>query len=237
MPEATRDKTQELEELQEATNRLVRTVDGFQGDDWTTPTHLPGWTRAHVVAHLALNAEGLAGALTGIVQDEPAPMYTSQEDRDRDIEELVSVGDHAELRERLLAGCTLYADAWTALPEDLGGSTFERTTGGPEIPAGATLGMRLREVEIHHADLGTGYTHRDWPSRFCEILLGSMTRREWPEPFEVSPTDLDGTWRYGEGHGPTVSGPAADLGWWLTGRGSGEGLTSSSGTLPTVGAW
>jgi maleylpyruvate isomerase len=236
MPDDTSAKTQQLEELQDATNRLVRTVDGFQEDDWATPSGLPGWTRAHVVAHLALNAEGLAGALTGIVQDEPMPMYSSQEDRDRDIEELAG-GDPAELRERLLAGCTLYADAWTALPDESGGATFERTPGAARIPAGATLGMRLREVEIHHADLVAGYSHADWPPRFCEILLGSMTKREWSEPFTAAPTDLDGTWSYGEGAGPTVSGAAADLGWWLTGRGSGEGLTSDRGELPKVGAW
>ena len=65
-----------------------------------------------------------------------------------------------------------------------------------------------------------------------------MTRREWAEPFRVTPTDLDGTWTYGEGTGPTVSGAAADLGWWLTGRGSGEGLTTDRGEpLPNVGAW
>jgi maleylpyruvate isomerase len=229
-------KTQQLEELQEATNRLVRTVDGFQGDDWGGPSGLPGWTRAHVVAHLALNAEGLAAALTGIVQDEPTPMYASNDARDRDIEELAA-DDPAELRERLLAGCTLYADAWTALPDDAGGETFERTPGAATIPAGATLGMRLREVEIHHVDLDAGYSRTDWPDRFCEILLGSMTRRDWPEPFRVTPTDVEGTWNYGEGEGPTVSGTAADLGWWLTGRGSGEGVTSDSGELPKVGAW
>ena len=64
-----------------------------------------------------------------------------------------------------------------------------------------------------------------------------MTRRDWPEPFRVTPTDLDGAWTFGEGSGPTVSGTAADLGWWLTGRGSGEGLTSDRGELPKVGAW
>jgi maleylpyruvate isomerase len=229
-------KIQQLEELQEASNRLVRTVDGFKGDDWTGPSGLPGWTRAHVVAHLALNAEGLAAALTGIVQDEPVPMYASQEARDRDIEELAG-GDPAELRERLLAGCTLYADAWTATPEDALGVTFERTAGGHTVPAGATLGMRLREVEIHHADLDAGYSHADWSPRFCEILLVAMTKREWNEPFRVAPTDLDGTWSYGDGEGPTVSGTASDLGWWLTGRGSGEGLTSDRGELPKVGAW
>jgi maleylpyruvate isomerase len=48
---------------------------------------------------------------------------------------------------------------------------------------------------------------------------------------------VDGLWTFGEDGGPTVTGSAADLGWWLTGRGSGEGLTSDSGTLPGIGAW
>src|SRR3954447_6053900 len=41
--------------LPDASARLVRTVDGFHGDDWRAPSLLPGWTRAHVVAHLGLN--------------------------------------------------------------------------------------------------------------------------------------------------------------------------------------
>jgi len=39
--------------LGDASGRVVRTVDGFHGDDWTAPSLLPGWTRAHVVAHSA----------------------------------------------------------------------------------------------------------------------------------------------------------------------------------------
>jgi maleylpyruvate isomerase len=98
--------------------------------------------------------------------------------------------------------------------------------------------MRLREVEIHHVDLAAGYTRSDWPPPFATLLLDSMAKRgAWSEPFRVRPDDVDGLWTFGEGGGPTVTGTAADLGWWLTGRGSGEGLTSDSGTLPGIGAW
>ena len=48
-----------------ATRRLIRTADGLTDEQYAEPRGLPGWTRAHVLAHLALNAEGLAGALGG----------------------------------------------------------------------------------------------------------------------------------------------------------------------------
>ncbi len=34
-----------------------------------------------------------------------------------------------------------------------------------------------------------------------------------------------------------VTGTAADLGWWLTGRPAPETLSCSHGELPEIGAW
>lgn len=222
--------------LHEATARLVRTVDGLADDDFAAPSLLPGWTRAHVVAHLALNSEGLAGALTGIVQDEPTPVYASQEARDGDIETLAKA-EPTELRDRLLGGTTLFDDAVTAVPEDAWDTRVERTPGGRTFKASAVVGMRLREVEVHHADLDAGYHHAQWPTEFSGLVLEAMARRGAArEPFTADPTDLDGTFAYGEG-GPTVTGTAADLAWWATGRGAGEGLTTDHGPLPGIEAW
>lgn len=223
--------------LQDANARLVRTVDGLADDDWGAATALPGWTRAHVVAHLALNSEGLAAALAGVVAGETVPMYASQEARDGDIEELARA-EPEELRARLLAGVTVLDDALTAVPEDAWGASIERTPGsGRAFVAAAVPGMRLREVEIHHADLGAGYTHRDWPAEFSALVLDAMAKRgAAADPFTADPADLAGTWSFGEG-GPTVSGSAADLAWWLTGRGTGEGLTSDNGVLPGIEEW
>ena len=225
------------EMLRESTQRLVRTVDSLPDAAFAEPSRLPDWTRAQLVAHLTLNAEGLAGALTGLVQDEPTPMYRSQDARDEDIDKL-GAAEPTELRDRLLAATTEFADAVAAVPEDAWGAELERVPGGPTFRAGAVPGMRLREVEIHHADLDAGYTRADWSPEFATLLLDSMAKRgAWTEPFRVRPTDVEGTWAFGEG-GPTVTGTAADLGWWLTGRGSGEGLTSDSGgELPGIGAW
>jgi maleylpyruvate isomerase len=226
----------DLDELTEASHRLVRTVDGMAETAYAEPSLLPDWTRGHVVAHLALNAEALSDVLRGLGEGRKVPMYASQEARDSDIATLGTAEPEA-LRSRLLGAVTDFSDGVLLVPDEAWDTEIERTSdGATTFKAAAILGMRHREVEIHHADLGLDYTHADWPSSFAVHLIGAMAKRERPETFSVHATDLDRTWHLGQG-GPTVTGTAADLGWWLTGRGNGEGLTSDNGTLPKIAAW
>ena len=85
---------------------------------------------------------------------------------------------------------------------------IERTPGRPDVPRRRRpSGMRLREVEIHHADLDAGYTHRDWPPEFSRAAArrdGQAGRVARAVPGRTRPTST-GTWSFGEG-GPTVSG-------------------------------
>jgi maleylpyruvate isomerase len=220
-----------------ADRALVRTVDALTDAQYAEPSQLPGWTRGHVVAHVALNAEGLAGVLHGAHLGTPQSMYASPEARDADIDELAHAAP-AVLRERFLASTARFTEALEAMHPDDWDGRFERTPGGPDFALGTVLVMRVREVEIHHADLDAGYTPDDWPDDFRVLLLESMTKRPYPAPFSVRPTDLDRAWHYGEGPGgPVVSGTSAALGWWLVGRGAGAGLASSGGTLPEVEPW
>jgi maleylpyruvate isomerase len=220
-----------------ADQALVRTVDGLADTAYAEDSLLPDWTRGHVVAHLALNAEGLAGVLHGAHLGQPRPMYASPEARDSEIADLAAEAP-AEIRERFMAATSQFSQALDAMHEGDWDGRFERTPGGPDFALANVVLMRLREVEIHHADLGAGYSADDWPQDFREILLDSMTKRSYPAPFGVRPTDLDRTWRYGEGEGgPVVTGTAAALGWWLTGRGAGEGLSTDVGPLPEVESW
>ena len=228
--------TRLVELLADATNKLVRTVDQLSDEELRAHSLLPGWSRAHVVAHLALNAEGLAGALMGLREHSGVPMYSSQEDRNQDIEKLAA-DDPSVLRERLLAGTTNVGEEIAELPDNLAATRIERTPGGRTFPASAVPGMRLREVEIHHVDLDAGYSRTSWPVEFSVSLIETMARMaDASEPFTAYAVDVDRTFEFGEG-GPRVSGTAADLGWWLTGRGTGEGLTSEGGDLPRIGAW
>jgi maleylpyruvate isomerase len=240
----TTDQQWAFDLLGDANSRLVRTVDGFHGDDWTAPSGLPGWSRAYVVAHLALNAEALARALHGAVADHddvPRTMYDSDEQRSSDIATLAEEA-HDVIRDRLLAGITLLNDAALAMTERAWAGRIERTPGGRSMAATAIPGMRLREVEIHHVDLDRGYTRSDWPLAFAEHLIDAMAKRLGTvEPFEVKPLDSARTWVLGEGEAEypvaVVTGTAADLGWWLTGRPAPETVSCSHGELPQIGEW
>jgi maleylpyruvate isomerase len=231
--------------LPDASVRLVRAVDGFHGDDWRVPSLLPGWTRAHVVAHLGLNAAGMARALRGLVadveDDEPRTMYDSDDQRAHDIAELAGA-DPSDVRAQLLAGITILQEAIDAVPADRWETRVERTPGGRTIRAAAFPGMRWRELEIHHVDLDAGYARSAWSMEFAEHLLDAMTKRLAPErAFEVKPLDSQRTWVVGDGQSeypvPVVSGPAVDLAWWLTGRPTPDSLSCSHGELPSIESW
>jgi len=67
---------------------------------------------------------------------------------------------------------------------------------------------RLREVEMHHVDLGVGYTPRDWPEDYVawdlEVLLATLPERL------CSAADRRGFMAWLAGRGP------ADPTWSLT---------------------
>jgi maleylpyruvate isomerase len=228
-----------LAALHRSEQRLLRTVDSLRPDDFGEPSVLAGWTRAHVVAHLALNAEGLAGAVDGHAHGHDVPVYKSDDRRDADIEELAKA-DPAEIRQRLFGAGQALRGALQALDGDQWDGTVHRLPGGLLIQLQTVPGMRRREVEIHHADLDAGYDHTDWPEDFrIELLdVAAADRANDPDSpgLTVRATDTVQTWDLGAEQ-PVVEGTTSALGWWLVGRGSGEGLTCDTGDLPRLGPW
>ena len=210
--------------LESATRRLVRTVDAMADFQFREASLLPGWTRGHVVAHLVLNAEGLAAALEGVREERAVPMYASQEARDGDIETL-SGADPGVLRDRLLASTTAIHDAVEELPDgpllgpdrahprqrpDLHGRPGRRDAaargGDPPRRPGPRLHLGGLAQRLHAPCCST-----------------AAARSTTARPLTAHAVDLDRSWAFGEGDGPTVSGPGAALAWWATGRDPGDG--------------
>ena len=125
-------------------------------------------------------------------------------------------------------------------------SPRQTTTGAnvhalPTVAAHAGVHTDLPRNPGMALDLGWLEAMRHVNRSALERRVGSMTKREWPDPFTARATDVRQEWQFGVHGGAgdvlTVTGPASLLGWWLTGRGNGEGLTSDRGELPKVGAW
>jgi maleylpyruvate isomerase len=197
-------------ELDRATTRLLATLDDL---DLSRPSRCPGWTRGHVVTHLARNADAYINLLTWARTGVRTPAYASPEARDADIEAGSTRPAEAQ-RADLAAAATRLATAIDALPAEAWSATVALPS-GTEIPAARLVWSRLCEVELHHVDLDAAYTPSDWPEAFSRRLLHD------PATPRV----------------PTVTGPVSALAAWLTGRGDGAGLTSSTGELPDLEAW
>lgn len=74
------DHVHDLRSVREATDRLLTAVAKLDNAALAEESHLPGWTRGHILAHLARNADALVNVFEG------RPMYESATARDADIE-------------------------------------------------------------------------------------------------------------------------------------------------------
>jgi maleylpyruvate isomerase len=228
-----------LAEIVHATARYLGALTVLDERALAAPSALPGWTRAHVVAHVSRNADAMTRVLDRAAAGAPASMYDSAESRDRDIDDTVARLDVSRLVDDAQESAARFERAATSYdgPLDV---PFSRVVDGPAHGEVAEVGrMRRAEVEIHHADLLLDYRPAAWPEDFSRALIGRRQDElglDGPS-MVLSSTDVDGLWKLGSGAGPEVTGAAGDLAWWLVGRGGGSGLVSSTGELPTIPRW
>lgn len=225
-----------------ATEALVATAESLDIDALRSPSLCPGWTRGHVLAHVARNADALANLLNWANTGVETPMYPSAEARNADIE-AGATRTPAELTEDLKESAAGFTKAVSAMPEQ-GWERLVRTGPagtGSAVPARRVMWLRLREVEIHHVDLNAGYRPSDWPPAFVDRALRDSLRacgrRDGVPPFTAV---ADGIREHvGGPGGATINGTSSGILAWLVGRSSGYDLRVDGGSLPTLpaGAW
>jgi maleylpyruvate isomerase len=232
----------QIDETLLATTRYLQALTVLDEQSVHRASVLPGWSRAHVVAHLSRNADAFTGVLEAVASGRPAAMYPSGEARDRDIDETVERHDLAGLVEDAIASVARLTEAFWSCDADPD-TPYTRVPGDPAVFALRTLGPRRRaEVEIHHADLDLDYVPSEWPTDFSSGLVKQRQDELAAHPADcpsmvLSSTDVEGRWTFGEAEGPEIRGTVGDLAWWLVGRGGGRGLTCMTGELPVLGRW
>jgi maleylpyruvate isomerase len=159
-----------------ATQRLIDDARLLNDSDLRAPSLLAGWTRAHVLAHLARGADAMRSLLIGARAGRDRPAYASAEALAAGIEAGAAAGA-GELVDDVADAAMALRTVARQLP-DPAWRYQVRVLDAPRFPAGELLTRRLAEVELHHCDLGIGYGHDQWTAAFREMELGEPMRSQ-----------------------------------------------------------
>lgn len=145
-------------------------ADGTAADQQVRqPSRLPGWTVGHVLTHIARNADSHVRMFAAARRGEVGAQYPGGvEERNAEIDQGSTRHAH-ELVADVAETCARLEHEWATLPADAWNGEG-LTVFGPaplrELPV-----RRWREIAVHHADLGLGYSHCTWPADYVRIDL------------------------------------------------------------------
>ncbi|MFK0041567.1 maleylpyruvate isomerase family mycothiol-dependent enzyme [Paenarthrobacter sp. NPDC090517] len=202
-------------ELHKAADTVTRLLAKLDDSSVAEPSELPGWTRGHVLAHLAGISNAMARQLEYARRGETVELYDGGMDgRNKAIALAAghSLAQHTEavttaLDAAIAAFDTLGPEDWQARIAYRDGTVFD---GGLAL---------WRELTIHAADLGLGYGPETWSRPFCEHLIGFLAARV-PEPYKfvLQPTGLPQRTIGSGGTSIAITGMLTDIAAWLAGR-------------------
>jgi maleylpyruvate isomerase len=199
-------------------------------------SRLAGWSRGHVLSHLARNADALVNLLDWARTGAESRMYSSPTERADGIDE----GADRELPEQLadLAAANARFLQAASSVEPVRRSFTVLSGQGREIPAHEVPWLRVRETWLHHVDHDAGYDIDALPDAVAWALTADVAG--WMSSRTQATADLAskfGTIRLGPGSVATViEGSPQRIAGWLTGRSGTSGLTSAD-VIPELPPW
>ncbi len=194
---------------------LEPTLLGLAHEPVERPSLLPGWTLGHVLTHIARNADGFRRMLEGARRGEVAEMYPGGiERRNADIDAGATRTMEAIIDDVRVSAARLEMafDSMSEAAWDAEGAAPFGPVAMREVPF-----RRCREVHVHHADLGLGFTWRDWPTEYVRLELQRMTML-WNSRRSMGMTGLPPQALAVDDHHRVA---------WLLGRASIDGLDSA----------
>ncbi|MFG1642235.1 maleylpyruvate isomerase N-terminal domain-containing protein [Amycolatopsis sp. NPDC049252] len=224
-----------LDGVRKLDDEWARVAGGLGEPELRAPSALPGWSRAHVFAHIARNADGLRNLLTWANTGVETPMYVSAEARDEDIEAGAQRGV-AEILADFVASAGRFEQYAAAMPDEAWAREARDRRGAP-VTGTVVARMRLSELTIHLADLGLGHSLDDVLGLLGplaeDVVQHAITSRGAHLPaLRLAAGGYE--WTMGAAPGATVTGTCGELLAWLSGRSDGSAL---DGAVPRIPAW
>ena len=211
--------------------------------DVRAPSLCEGWSRAHVLSHVARNAEAIQRLAEWALDGEPREMYPGgAAARDAEIEAGALRVGPASADDQRPAG--VFVDDLTDTAAALGPRLAELTgplavdevemRGGMKVPPDVLPFLRLRELVYHHVDLDDGFTFADVETelvhRFIDDAVARLRLGSHPPDLDLQ-TDEGDRWQVG-GAAVPVRGSRAGVLLWLARRL--ETGVSAEGGLPEL---
>lgn len=162
--------------VQQSEQALLARISGLADDEAAAASALPGWTRGHVLTHVARNADTFADLLDGARRGEVLAMYGGSVQVRNDAIDAGAGRSAADLVEDVRRTSSRLGEALRALAEP-DWERHVRHLRGALLAVEDVLVMRWQEVEIHHLDLALRYRPADWPEQFVDLNLPRQLAR------------------------------------------------------------
>ena len=202
-----------LNEVRAIADQLLALVADLDDASARGDSNLPGWSRGHVITHIANFSEAMTRQVDEALEGRVIEMYDGgRPARDAAIE---SGADRsgADLRAHLTQAVTTLLASWDKVsPTDWPLPILHRNS---NLSAG--LQATWRELTIHTSDLNLGVTPASWSSAFCLHLLDFLRPRT-PDGIHLILQADDTTWETGTGQDVTLTGALTNLTAWYAGR-------------------
>jgi maleylpyruvate isomerase len=223
----------DLSRLGRETAMLEATVASLSEEELRAPSLCEGWSRAHVVAHLASNGRALVRLIDWATTGQEQQLYPSREARDAEIDELAAL-PREELVTRLHEADEYFAEQAGRLSGELAVESVDLH--GKEIPVTSIVALRIAEVVVHHHDLDTAWTieEADPDSLLNAVEAAVRTMRAKDAPGMTLVTEERDEWVVGDGALKVESDREGLLAWLA--RGEADGV-EADGPLPALPSW
>jgi len=202
-----------LTDVRAAADQLLALTAGLDEPTTRAASALPGWSRGHVITHIAYFSEAMTRQVEEALQGRLVEVYDGgRPARDAAIE---AGADRpaAELKAHLTQAVTTLMASWDKVsPTDWPLPILHRNS---NLSAG--LNATWRELTVHTSDLDLGVTPATWSTSFCEHLLDFLRPRT-PEGIHLVLDSPDLTWDNGTGTTVRLTGALPDLTAWYAGR-------------------